>query len=208
MGRDKAWVELNGTPFIIRVTNVLRQFCSEILVVTNNAERYGGLDARLVPDEFPNGGSLGGLYSGVHAAQNELTVAVACDMPFLNPQLLEALISFSFGYDIVIPSVADPNKPKRELDRAQIETAKKLDLHPLHAVYRKTCLEPMRAAIMRNDLRMISFHENVRVRIVRAIEIDVFDPQHTSLWNVNTPQELARAETWLAQSNERKNEYA
>jgi len=67
-------------------------------------------------------------------------------------------------------------------------------------VYRKTCLDPMRAAIARNDLRMISFHPEVRVRMVEPNETEKFDPQHSSMWNVNTPEELKRANAFLETS--------
>src|SRR5947209_2608700 len=92
MGRDKAWIELDGKPLIVHVMDALLHVCDEILIVTNDFERFKHLPVRLVRDEFANTGSLGGLYSGLYAAGNELTTAVACDMPFLNWQLLEALI--------------------------------------------------------------------------------------------------------------------
>lgn len=198
MGRDKAWVELGGKFLIARVIDALRQVCDEIIIVANEPSRFEPLAVQVTPDAFPNTGSLGGLYSGVKAAQNELAVAVACDMPFLNPALLRFLISLSSGHDIVIPGVRDETNPVRDRDTTRQETAKKKNLHPLHAVYRKTCLTPMRDAIARGDLRMISFHEFLRVRIVQQTEVEVFDPQFLSFWNVNTPDELARAERCLS----------
>ncbi len=198
MGREKAWLELGGKFFIERVMDALKKICDEIIVVAND-ERFQKLDAQIVRDEFPNTGSLGGLYSGLNAAQNELSIAVACDMPFLNPRLLEFLVTQATDYDVVIPSVHDArhrrDERKTERDKKE-DTAKKLNLHPLHAVYRKTCLPPLREKILQNDLRMISFHDAVRVRIVEQAEIDKFDPQHVSLWNVNTPEELERAKTF------------
>lgn len=196
MGRDKAWVELNGQPLIVRVVNALRQVCDEIVIVANSGAPFVALGARVVGDEFPDKGSLGGLYSGLNAVRNDLAVAVACDMPFLNPDLLNFLILLSSDDDVIIPGGAeiqhpDLGKPERQ------DTAKKWSLHPLHAVYRKTCLEPMHAAIARNDLRMIAFHDAVRVRIVKPSEIETFDPHHSSMWNVNTPEELKRANAFL-----------
>ena len=196
MGQSKAWIELGGSFFIVRVIEALRRVCDEILIVANDSAEFEALHARVVADEFPDTGSLGGLYSGLNAASNELTVAVACDMPFLNPQALEFLISLSPDYDTVIPSVRDERKPDKLGSSAN--TAKKKSLHPLHAVYRKTCLAPMREAIVRNDLRMISFHDAVRVRIVEQSELQDVDPKFFSFWNVNTPQELQRAQAFVA----------
>jgi molybdopterin-guanine dinucleotide biosynthesis protein A len=195
MGRDKAWVELDGKPLIERVIERLGQVCDEIVLVTNDREKFERLEQRTIADEFPGMGSLGGLYSGLRAIENELGIAVACDMPFLNPALLRFLISLSSDWDIVIPSVENENKPKKEGTR---ETAKRQNLHPLHAVYRKTCLEPMREAIERSDLRMISFHAAVRVNVVPQAEVERFDLQHLSFRNVNTPEELERATELLA----------
>lgn len=208
MGRAKAWIELGGKPFIAHVRDALAQVCDEIVIVTNEFAGFETLGARLVRDEFPNTGSLGGLYSGLNAVKNDLAFAAACDMPFLNPALCQFLISLSSDFDIVIPSVLDTRKPVRVGDGGKQTTAKKLNLHPLHAVYRKTCIGPMRDAIIRNDLRMISFHSGVRVHVVEQSEIDLLDPQHLSVWNVNTPEELERASVLVAQLHERKNSHA
>lgn len=202
MGRDKAWIELDGKFLIERVIETLKIPCDEIVIVANDAE-YAKLDARVVADEFPNTGSLGGLYSGLNAARNELAIAVACDMPFLNAELLKFLISLSFDCDIVIPSAYDTKRRGDERKTGQggkENTAKKLNLHPLHAVYRKTCLTPMREKILQNDLRMISFHDAVRVKIVEQTEIEKFDLQHFSFWNVNTPEELERAQAFITRA--------
>lgn len=210
MGRDKAWVELDGKPMIVRVLDALRQVCDDVIIVANDRAQFESLGVRVVGDEYPNSGSLGGVYSGLHAAQNDLAIAVACDMPFLNPDVLRLLISVSSDCDVIIPSVrrAQDMRDERKAERAsnvdlarkpdrpnnRPDTAKRRDLHPLHAIYRKTCLEPMREAIAHEDLRMIAFHDAVRVHIVEQSEIESLDPQHLSFWNVNTPQELERAE--------------
>lgn len=197
MGQSKAWIKLGGRFFIVRVVEVLRQVCDEILIVANDAAEFRAMDVRVVPDEFPDTGSLGGLYSGLKAAEDALVVAVACDMPFLNPAVLRFLISLSPGYDIVIPSVRDARKAGQQGTTA--DTAKKKNLHPLHAVYRKTCLTPMREAIAGDDLRMISFHHAVRVRMVGQTELQPLDRGFLSLWNVNTPEELQRASAFVAE---------
>ncbi len=211
MGQNKAWVELEGKPLILRVIEALRRVCDEIIVVVNDTSGYEQLGVQLTGDVFPNTGSLGGIYSGLHAAKNEYAIAVACDMPFLNPALLTYLLKLAPGFDVVIPSVPDEGKAKPKQDKEDArqraplpKTAKDFHLHPLHAVYAKTCLSAMEQAIRREDLRMISFHNAVRVRIVEASELDSLDPQRRSFWNVNTPDELARAEKVLRRGTHAK----
>jgi molybdopterin-guanine dinucleotide biosynthesis protein A len=195
MGRNKAWVELDGKPLVVRVIDALRKVSTETIVVTNNEVEYRGLNVRAVPDVYPGKGSLGGLYSGLKAAENDWVFAVACDMPFLNTELVQFLIARSSDCDVIIPAAADNSRS--DSGTGKRETAKKRNLHPLHALYRKTCLLPMRHAIENDDLRMISFHDAVRVDVVAQAEVERYDPQHLSFWNVNTTEELHRAEQFL-----------
>ncbi len=225
MGHDKAWVELGGRALVRRVMDRLGTVCREIVIVANNQEPYRQLDARLTSDIVPGKGSLGGIYSGLSVARYEHAVVVACDMPFLNTSLLAYMLSLAGEADVVIPSARDasrspkPSGPEEaragrmgvsrgtpELEHrknkpqpANRPTAKDSDLHPLHAVYSRRCLDPIAARLNSDDLRMISFYPEVRVRVVSTAEVDRFDPRHLSLFNVNTPEQLALAETWLEQ---------
>ncbi len=192
MGRDKAWVELAGRPLIEHVCSRLGRLCSELIIVTNNPAPFARLQVQVIGDVWPGKGSLGGIYSGLRAARYDHAAVVACDMPFLNVDLLGYMYAQAADYDLVIPSVRDPSKP-REWNSTS-ESAKDRDLHPLHAIYCKTCLEPMAARVQAGDLRAISFYPDVRMRIVNEVEVAGFDPDHLSLFNINTVEDLALAE--------------
>lgn len=199
MGRDKAWIDFQGRPLIERVIAKLRPVCQEIVLVSSNDGPYASLPVRLVGDVFRGKGSLGGIYSGLKAAKFERAVLVGCDMPFLNEDLLDYLISISPDYDVVIPS-GSAKLPSERFTKVEgrnrigeRRTAKDDDLHPLHAVYSNHCVEAIEARLQVDDLRMIGFHPNVRVRIVGETELERFDPDHLSLFNVNTPEDLAIA---------------
>jgi molybdopterin-guanine dinucleotide biosynthesis protein A len=191
MGRDKAWIDFRGRPLIEHVLAALRPLCADLVVVSSDAGKYERLGARVTNDLWPGGGSLGGLYSGLLTAKSERSILVACDMPFLNGSLLQHLLDVAPDYDAVIPGAPDPSKPAEPTSRG---TAKDVNLHPLHAVYSRKCLEPIRRRLDSGDLRMIGFLPDVRVRIVPESEIDEFDPRHLSLLNVNTPGDLELAE--------------
>ncbi len=205
MGRDKAWIELGGRALIERVLERLREVCQEVIVVANNRQAYEGIAPIVVGDAFPGKGSLGGIYSGLKVARFDRAVVVACDMPFLKPNLLRFMVTLSDGYDVVIPRGPGLRMPDRSVrnqparSKANHQTAKDSDLHPLHAVYSKECLGPIEARLRADDLRMISFFPDVRVRVVGEEELKRLDPEHLSLFNVNTPEELTFAESLLAQ---------
>jgi molybdopterin-guanine dinucleotide biosynthesis protein A len=170
MGRDKAFLELDGKPLIAHVIERLARVCAEVLVVAGDVQPYAGLGARLVEDRFRNVGVLGGLHAGLEAAAHELALAVGCDMPFLRPELLKAFASWAEGFDVVVLRQGE-----------QIE--------PLHGAYRRTCLPAIEGAICAGERRIISFFPHVRVRYVTPEDVAPFDPGLRSFRNVNTPEE-------------------
>ena len=188
MGIDKAFIEFRGQTLIERVIGTLRSMCDAIVIVANDREPYARLDAQVVPDSVPDFGPLAGLHAGLNAMRSELGVVVAVDMPFLNPNLLRAMIAAAEGWDAVIPALGDLSA-----EAIQHHRAKDLDMHPLHAVYRRTCIPIIQATIDRGDRRLNAFFNNARVRYFSADEIRLRDPGLRSLINVNDPDELAQA---------------
>jgi len=197
MGYDKAFLQFDGKLLIERVIERVRPVCQELLIVTNDNDAYARFGVSIVNDVYPNKGSLGGIFSGLQSAREQYVLAVACDMPFLNLDLMRYLISLAPQSDVVVPRASDPSGNVRRGKPRLVGKllAKEIDLHPTHAIYSKSCLEPMRARLLADDLRIIGFYDDVRVLIVEPDQIDQFDPKHLSFFNANTPEdlEIARA---------------
>ena len=174
MGRDKALIDFQGKPVIAHVIDALRELTTDVVVVSNRLDSYRSLGVRIVPDYEPPCGPLGGIAAGLQAVQHELSVVVACDMPFLNVTLLRWLIDRAGGYDAVVPQTG-------------------AEFEPLHAVYRRICLYPIAQRLQRGDRRVISFFADVRLRAVPEAEWRVVDPEGRSLINLNTPADLDAA---------------
>lgn len=170
MGHDKALLDLWGRPLLEVVIERMRRVCAEVLVVASDVGPYAGFGARLVADHFRDVGVLGGLHAGLEAAANELTLAVGCDMPFLDPCLLRAFAGWAEDFDAVLLRQGE-----------QVE--------PLHAAYRRTCLPAIEAAIRAGRRRVVSFFPYVRVRYVTPDEVKPFDPYLRSFRNINTLEE-------------------
>src|SRR5207253_10813912 len=143
-GSPKALLELNGRRIIERVVDIVASIVSDVLVVTNTPDLYAFLDLPMVGDVYPDHGSLGGIYSGLHAASGDAVFTVACDMPFLHPDVVRLVISRAADADVVIPRSGD-----------QLET--------MHAVYAKRCLEPMATRLAARRLKIVGFFDEVRV---------------------------------------------
>lgn len=182
MGRDKALLELDGRPLIAIVVERISKVCDEVLIVSGDVGPYGGFGVPVVKDRFRGVGVLGGLHAGLEAASHELALAVGCDMPFLNPDLLRAFVNWAEGYDVAL------------LRRGE-------HVEPLHAAYRRTCLPAMEEAIRAGKRRIISFFPNVRVRYVTLSEVEAMEPELRSFRNVNTPEEWQKAKTAWESAN-------
>jgi len=171
LGTDKSFLNVNGQSLIERIVDKLARLSDDVIIVTNSPEKYDHLEARLVRDIYPGKGALGGIYSGLRAAANAYSLVVACDMPFLDLNLLRYMILLARGHDVIIPRIGELPEP-------------------LHAIYSKRCLKPIDRLLARGGLKIIDFFSEVRVRYVEEDEVDIFDPQHLSFFNVNTPNDL------------------
>lgn len=166
-----------------RVVVRLGGLVDRILIVTSQKGREGieekrlefGPDVSLITDLYPGKGSLGGIYSGLAVSPSFHNLVVACDMPFLSPRLLEYMTRLSPGFDVIIPRLGGV-------------------LEPLHAVYSKNCLAPMKALLDNNHLKIIDFFPEVRVRYVEEDEVRSLDPHQLSFFNVNTAADFERAQ--------------
>lgn len=186
LGMDKALLELEGRPLIERVLSRLRRLSDDLIIVAKDTTPYARLNARLVSDIYPAQGPLIGLHAGLRAAHHPLALAVACDMPFLDLRLLRYMIVLGRGYDIVVPRIGGY-------------------LEPLHALYRaESCLPAIEQALDEGRFRVISFFSHMRVRYVEEQEVNLFDPEHLSFLNINTPEDWRRLQELLSRFRSRE----
>ena len=175
MGLNKAFIEFGGKRLIEATVERLAGLFPEVLIIANDLEPYANLGVRVIPDLIQNSGSLGGIYTGLSAAAHPKGFFVACDMPFLNPDLIALVVREAEGWDVVVPQVEG-------------------ELQPMHAVYANSCLPFIKEAIDLRMLKIARFFPKVRVKIIEEPALRAVDPHLLGLMNVNTPLELEKAE--------------
>lgn len=178
MGSNKALLPYRGGRFIEAIHRQMAGLFGEVLLVTNTPEQYQFLSCRMVPDIYPGMGALAGLHAGLYHSSCQHVFAVACDMPYLNDDLIKAMLARRHNADLIIP--AGEKGPE-----------------PLHAIYSKRCLTAMEAALLSGRRRIVSFFPQVRVEYVDQAVISTMDPAFRSFRNINTPEdyyELRRGE--------------
>jgi len=186
LGQDKRHLRLWGIagPTLLEyVVGIVARLCADVVVVLNDPDAWASLPARLVPDVYADGGSLGGIYAGLLATEHEYALAVACDMPFLDAGLLGAMLARPRNYDVLVPRSLQPGAARNALD-----------VEPLHAIYAKACRESMRATLESGRRQIAAFFPAVRVAYVEPEETRRYDSAGRSFLNVNTPEQMAEAE--------------
>ena len=171
MGENKAFIEIEGIPIINRIYTLFKELFQEIIIVTNQAERFLNFKAKIVDDIIPNRGVLAGLYTGLFFSSHLYSFCVACDMPFLNESVIKYLIQKTDDFDVIVPKTKD-------------------GLQPLHAIYSKNCLEPIKRTIEQRKYKILDFFPRVKIKMVEEYEFYSLDPTMESFINVNTPEEL------------------
>ena len=179
LGRDKTLETFGNLSLLERIVFNLSLFNSDIIIVTA-AKRsvpqfidYQRL--RIVTDIYPGKGTLGGVYTGLVESDTLYNLVIACDMPFLNRDLLRYMVQLTANFDLVLPRVGDNM------------------IEPLHAIYSKNCLGAMKNLLEHGKMRFTDLLTLVRVRYVDAEEINRFDPEHLSFFNINTEADLKAA---------------
>jgi len=178
-GEPKALMELGGRRIVERVLDAVRPVVDDVLIVTNTPALYGFLGVPMVADVYPDHGSLGGIFSGLRAVPGDAAFTVACDMPFLHPDVARLVIDRAGEADVVIPRVGE-----------QLET--------MHALYAKACLPHIERRLKAGRLKIVGFFEDVRVVEVDQAEVARVRPPDVVFMNVNTPDELTRARALAA----------
>jgi len=176
MGTDKSFVPFRGRPMIETVIDAVAGLGDELILITNKPDAYVHLGLPMFADLYPDTGPLGGIYTALHHAAHPHLLTVACDMPWLNRPLLAYMAGLRQTADVVVP----------RWDKYP---------EPLHAVYGKTCLEPIREKLDAGIYKITAFFGRVSIRFVDRAEIERFDPEGRSFVNVNTPDELAERES-------------
>jgi molybdopterin-guanine dinucleotide biosynthesis protein A len=175
LGRDKVLERFDDKSLLEQVISRIESLTRDVIVVTARERTLPQAAShpkmRTVSDIFAGGGSLGGIYTGLVTSNSFYNLVVACDMPFLSQSLLRYMIEIADGFDFVLPRVNS-------------------HYEPLHAVYSKNCLAGIETLLKEGRRVITELLDMVKVRYVEAEEVDRFDPQHLSFFNINTEADL------------------
>ncbi|HID15490.1 MAG TPA: molybdenum cofactor guanylyltransferase, partial [Candidatus Atribacteria bacterium] len=106
--KEKALIPIHGKAIIAHTIEVLEEVVDEIIVSVRDdtqrqlLEEYTR-DRIVVKDKYADVGPLAGVLEGLGAASSEYVFVVACDMPFLNTQVVKFLFIEAQGHEGALP---------------------------------------------------------------------------------------------------------
>jgi molybdopterin-guanine dinucleotide biosynthesis protein A len=186
-GTPKGLERVAGRRIIDRVAEALAATTDALLLVANDPAADAWLPGvRRVSDVMPGLGTLGGIHAALAHAGRPVLV-VAWDMPFVPASLLRELraLGESEGADAAVP-----------------ESDSKRGLEPTCAYYTPACLAAIEARLAAGDRRVVAFYDDVRVTRLPAERVSAHGDPARIFLNVNTPDDLARAEQRAAGERE------
>ncbi len=213
MGGPKAFLTLKGRPVLEWMVERLRSLCDEFLVVASmetitqswpTLHKNTGIPlkefdfltlrnpgVRVLADNLPNCGPMGGILTGLAGASHPWAFVAACDSPLVTARLARVLLRHAEGAQIVVAEYE--GRPQ-----------------PLLALYHRSVGPQILERVKGNRLKMMDLLKDdaIRVHTVSEAEWRRWNvPPHTFI-NLNTPEDLDQVQGWLndpAWSEEREN---
>lgn len=168
MGRDKAKLIIEGQCLFDTILALLQSLFGHVFIAGDRQDlTRPGITA--IPDVYP-GSSLGGLHTGLQAAETDWMFVAPCDMPYPDARIVQRLLAARSGVDAVVPRTAN-------------------GYEPVFALYHKNCLPQMEAMLKQDQYRILDFYQRIKIRYLDPPDLP--EGWERSLINLNTPDQLA-----------------
>jgi len=103
IGTNKSFLEFNNEPLIKRLTELLDQIFSSVVISSNEPALYKVLGKNIAKDIFPSRGPLSGIHSALSFTDSETNFIISCDLPFVSKDLIKHLINYESDAEIILP---------------------------------------------------------------------------------------------------------
>lgn len=179
MGFNKAEALVHGRSMLVHMMDKLRVITPLILVSSGNLT-YPDIEYPQIPDEYPDCGPLGGIYSVLKASTTDLNLVVSCDIPLVTINILNFIIEKAEESKASITAPMDEHG----------------QLHLLCGVYHKNILPFMEQQLKLKALKLKNLAALTPIETVVISKDHPFYDEH-AFKNVNTPDVLNEArELW------------
>lgn len=177
MGAEKGLQELCGKPLIHYAIKALSGLCNTI-IISSSSEAYKSLGYKVVADEFPGIGPMGGIYSTLKQSETEANLVLSCDLPFVPTELMSYILENSKGCKVAVPWMGNQQ------------------YEPLCGYYNLSVLDQMSAFIQSKNYKLPDLFDEISInRLVINNKLAFYND--SMFLNVNSKHDLVTAENLM-----------
>ena len=184
LGTDKSLLEFDGKPLICWAVEKMLLAADEVIVVARSKDHAEMLQEKISEavftwDSISGFGPVAGLHAGMRCARGDLVFATGCDLPFLNPRVIDKLLDLAHeqkGYDATVPL-----RPSGFIE-------------PLHSVYdREKMLAACQSSLNANERKIRAPLKLLHINYIPVEQLQMLDDGLLTFFNLNTSQDLEKA---------------
>jgi molybdopterin-guanine dinucleotide biosynthesis protein A len=170
-GTDKVVARVREKTLITHVTDVIAPLFDEVILI---GHKRAGLESfPLVEDIFPGCGPLGGIYTALSSSKTQQCFVFAADMPNLNRNLIEHMISVADDHDVVIPFWSKGREP-------------------LHSIYHKRILPVAAELLEKKTYRIFDLLKTLDILPISEDVIRKYTDPEVTFANINTINDIPK----------------
>ena len=168
MGADKGSLPIGDETMLDRIVRLLRPIAGEVIVV-GRRDQAVPVGVTMIHDPVEDLGPLAGIAAGLAASRSDLNIVVACDMPLINPLVLQRLVSMIDDHDACV-AVADGHASA------------------LCGVYRSRIARDAQTLLESGERRVMRLLDRVQTKRVDAAQFRDIDPDLETFVSCDTPE--------------------
>ncbi|TNE74563.1 molybdenum cofactor guanylyltransferase [bacterium] len=170
MGTDKGSLQVDGK-YLAKYSIDLLAECGiqDVLLITNEPEKYAEIPCKKFVDEIANVGPIGGIYTGLINSSHLFNVVLACDTPKISKEIITILAD---NYSPPITTVSYQGR-----------------IQPLISIFSVDVIDLMKKQIENSEFKILDFIQSLNGTV---LELDEFlqETETDYFININTPEDL------------------
>ncbi len=173
-GQNKALLTVEGQTLVGRLIERFTELFEQVILVSNRPVELSAWECLIASDLLPARGSLVGLHAGLFFCRPSHAFVVACDMPFLKPEMIALILEhWEPRWEVVVPVTAE-------------------GYQPLCAVYAKGCIKLIENQVRQGRMKISRWYDQVKVKTIPESSLRQVDPELISFFNINTHEDWQR----------------
>ncbi|MBI4826270.1 MAG: molybdenum cofactor guanylyltransferase [Nitrospirae bacterium] len=178
----KSFIEVDGKTIIKGNIQTLGKLFEKNFIVTNQPEFYAHLDTPMLGDIYDIRGPMTGIFTALLNSSTQWIFVSACDMPFINRELITYMAGMRGKHDAVVPESPFPPHPPLAKGGNYAE--------PLFAFYSRSLLFSMEKSLLTGKKGLKDFLTGKKVKYINSDEVNKLDAGARSFINLNTPEDV------------------